>query len=260
MLIGYVSTNLEVFNRIRNQLQASHRCSLHAAEMQDLSKWVRAGISPQYVLWHAQDLTEENVRICQSICELIPQICFFWLVENQALAEKAAQMLQGEVILLAPNGPFTVLHERLSPLSQSQRNEVKQASRESIPIGPGIVFKPDLQCLVNDGAVYPLPGKELELFRFLFERKGQFVTTEQIQSALWDEYTSSDLIRQYIYRLRKKLHNDRVPTSVLLHAKGMGYMLVREFDPVTLQFAHLYATVTKHSKPRKLKRFSLNLG
>ncbi len=44
---------------------------------------------------------------------------------------------------------------------------------------------------------------------FFIDTRDRFVTTEEILLAIWDEYTTNETVRQYIYKLRKKLYTNQ---------------------------------------------------
>ncbi|MFD1909305.1 winged helix-turn-helix domain-containing protein [Paenibacillus rhizoplanae] len=52
--------------------------------------------------------------------------------------------------------------------------------------------------------VIELTCKEFELLELLLECQGQYIPTEQILHQLWDRYTSPEIVRQYVYKLRHK--------------------------------------------------------
>ncbi|MFD2673341.1 winged helix-turn-helix domain-containing protein [Marinicrinis sediminis] len=98
-------------------------------------------------------------------------------------------------------------------------------SRQEWVLQEEVVVKPELHAVWNKGKLNMLPGREWEVFCLLLKHRGRFVSTEEIRLAVWDEYASSDTVRQYIYRLRKKLSSSNGQGSFIQHRKGMGYWL-----------------------------------
>lgn len=95
-----------------------------------------------------------------------------------------------------------------------------------IEISPHIILSTDFQLLLTEGNFIPLPGKEFELLMFFVKNRYRFVSIQHILLTIWDEYTTPENARQYIYKLRCKLRSEKHPSDIIIYKKGMGYMLL----------------------------------
>ncbi|MDR0267470.1 winged helix-turn-helix domain-containing protein [Paenibacillus sp.] len=104
-----------------------------------------------------------------------------------------------------------------------------------LSIAGGIILDTAIHSLVKGGEIVPLPGKEYELMMYFQKNKGRFVTVDQILLAVWDEYTTPENVRQYVYKLRQKLEGG-LNSKVLAHRKGFGYILLKEENNAYLNY------------------------
>ena len=77
------------------------------------------------------------------------------------------------------------------------------------------------------GQVVALTGKEFCVLQYLMERRGQVVTREQLEEALygWGEEIESNAVQVHIHHLRKKISKHCIRT---VHA--LGYTMAAEGD------------------------------
>ncbi len=131
----------------------------------------------------------------------------------------------------------------LADLEQWVRQAIDEKHRgrgvQELALFPGVVFKPGLHCVEAQGEIILLTEREKDLLLYLWNRRGRFVGVDEIMGALWDEYASSDSLRQYIYRLRKKIRVPTAPARLIIHVRGLGYMLVERFDETILRLAEI---------------------
>jgi hypothetical protein len=94
---------------------------------------------------------------------------------------------------------------------------------------------PDLEVDVAAGLVrvdrrmVELSPKEFALLAYLYERKGQVCSKDEIGSAVWPEYEESVYdyqIENLVRRLRTRIEPDPAEPQLLLTARGLGYKLV----------------------------------
>jgi pSer/pThr/pTyr-binding forkhead associated (FHA) protein len=74
-----------------------------------------------------------------------------------------------------------------------------------------------------------LAPKEFSLLAFLFERKGEVCSKDEIGLAVWPEYQEGVYdyqIENLVRRLRSKLESDTGDPQLLLTVRGRGYKLV----------------------------------
>ena len=83
-----------------------------------------------------------------------------------------------------------------------------------------------------DRQAVALSPKEFALLSFLFERRGQVCSKDEIGEAVWPEYSDGVYdyqIENLVRRLRSRIEPDPASPQMLLTARGMGYkLMVRE--------------------------------
>jgi pSer/pThr/pTyr-binding forkhead associated (FHA) protein len=94
---------------------------------------------------------------------------------------------------------------------------------------------PELEVNVNAGVVrvnryvVALSPKEFILLAYLYERRGQVCSKDEIGATVWSEYQSGVYdyqIENLVRRLRTKIENDPTNPQLLLTIRGLGYKLV----------------------------------
>jgi two-component system copper resistance phosphate regulon response regulator CusR len=74
------------------------------------------------------------------------------------------------------------------------------------------------------GASIPLTGKEYAVMSFLFSRRGEPVSREEITSAAHLGSSGTNTADVYVCRLRKKLY-PLLGSRTIVTVRGKGYML-----------------------------------
>lgn len=69
-----------------------------------------------------------------------------------------------------------------------------------------------------------LTGLEFALFSYLYQKRGEAVSREEIRDALWQGTEDSNICDVYICYLRKKLEK-MLPEGCIVSLRGRGYML-----------------------------------
>jgi pSer/pThr/pTyr-binding forkhead associated (FHA) protein len=94
---------------------------------------------------------------------------------------------------------------------------------------------PELDVNVDAGVVrvnryvVALSPKEFILLAYLYERRGNVCSKDEIGEKVWSEYQSGVYdyqIENLVRRLRTKIENDPTNPQLLLTIRGMGYKLV----------------------------------
>lgn len=82
-----------------------------------------------------------------------------------------------------------------------------------------------MKTLIMDGRKIELTNQQLQLFSALFNARGNALTTRQLSYSIYsDAEAGDDLIRQQLYKLRKKLE----PTLFrIISQQWRGYWLSR---------------------------------
>ena len=90
---------------------------------------------------------------------------------------------------------------------------------ESITFSNGVVFDMQQCRLLHEGKDLKFTVKALQLLQLFVKNRGEVITKEQIQDAIWhDEEFSEGSLRVYINRLKKIL-----PLDSIVNLKGVGY-------------------------------------
>ncbi|APV43783.1 two-component system, OmpR family, KDP operon response regulator KdpE [Dehalogenimonas formicexedens] len=79
---------------------------------------------------------------------------------------------------------------------------------------------------LGDNRVF-LTATEARLLYHLIRKAGQIVTNAELSEILWGDYISgsSDNIKNYICRLRKKIETKPDQPEIILNRRGIGYMI-----------------------------------
>jgi len=80
----------------------------------------------------------------------------------------------------------------------------------------------------REGAAVDLTAKEFDILKFLWDRRNQNVTRDQLLTNVWgyDEPLSTRTVDNFILRLRQKLEDDPSHPRIILTIHGIGYKLV----------------------------------
>jgi DNA-binding response OmpR family regulator len=80
----------------------------------------------------------------------------------------------------------------------------------------------------REGAAVELTAKEFDVLKFLWDRRNQNVTRDQLLTNVWgyDEPLSTRTVDNFILRLRQKLEDDPSHPRIILTIHGIGYKLV----------------------------------
>lgn len=90
-----------------------------------------------------------------------------------------------------------------------------------VVLGNGFEFNAMTRQLTCDNKYIPLTKKEQSLLHLLLKNSSRVVTFEMIQNYVWhDDSCTSDAIRSFVYKLRKKLYPE-----LIQNAQGDGYRI-----------------------------------
>ena len=80
------------------------------------------------------------------------------------------------------------------------------------------------ELVIGDRATYLTP-KEFEVLRLLIRHRGKVLSTDAILAQVWgsDWVGEPDLVKQYIYQLRRKIEPDPRSPRYLRTVQGGGY-------------------------------------
>lgn len=89
-----------------------------------------------------------------------------------------------------------------------------------------VILKDDTQCIV-DSITIELTRKEFAVIHILYERRNEFVTKEELLSAIFSEDIETDWsLSKRIERIRKKMSQAGVLRSPIVTSRQYGYKLV----------------------------------
>jgi DNA-binding response OmpR family regulator len=141
----------------------------------------------------------------------------------------------------------TVLARTLEAVKQSTSEAAEEIARTDLPIltrerdryrrrldfwqgrardlGGGLDFDPALRTIRHSGEEIRLSRREAELLSFLLANPGQMFAPRELAAQAWQApQLSSEQVRNYVVRLRRKLSGNAVPCT-LISEPGSGYML-----------------------------------
>ena len=78
------------------------------------------------------------------------------------------------------------------------------------------------RCAYLRGEKIPLTEVEYALLRMLYEKRGEFVSREELRLGVWDEETDSGVVNVYIYYLRQKLERGE---KIINTSRKLGYKI-----------------------------------
>ena len=82
----------------------------------------------------------------------------------------------------------------------------------------------------RDGVLLEVSAKELELLRYLVQRRGEVVSRETLLTEVWGHQreVATRTVDNFIVRLRKKIEVDPAVPHYLITVHGSGYKLVEQ--------------------------------
>jgi len=84
--------------------------------------------------------------------------------------------------------------------------------------------------LLKNGSAAPLTNLELRLLYCLMSQPGQIVTIEELNQRVWGYTSETDntMLKNVIYRLRRKIEADPAKPLIIQTVAGAGYRLAAE--------------------------------
>ena len=137
------------------------------------------------------------------------------------------------------NGTFLNDERVLSPAALHDGDRITIGDVTFVFHDPDITFRdtsfPELVVDVTAGVVrvdrhvITLSAKEFALLAYLYERRGEVCSKDDIGIAVWPEYQEGVYdyqIENLVRRLRAKIESDPADPQLLLTMRGLGYKLV----------------------------------
>ena len=117
--------------------------------------------------------------------------------------------------------------ELVSRLYARLRNSTESRADGTALLSPdaSILLNLDRHELVLDGKSIYLPPKEFKVLQALLRHPGQVLSVDAILAQVWgsERIGEPDLVKQYIYRLRKKIEPDANSPQYIHSVRGEGY-------------------------------------
>ena len=122
--------------------------------------------------------------------------------------------------------PFRPL-ELISRLYARLRSNHEARAEQKTYLSPdaSVILNADRRELVLKGQTVYLPPKEFKVLEMLLRHPGQVITTSAILSQVWgpERMGQTDLVKQCVYRLRKKVEPDPSSPRYIHSVRGEGY-------------------------------------
>jgi DNA-binding response OmpR family regulator len=137
------------------------------------------------------------------------------------------------------NGTFLNGERVLNPVELRDEDRIRIGDVTFVFHDPAITIRetpfPELDVDVAAGVVrldrrpIDLSAKEFALLAYLYERRGQVCSKDEIGLAVWPEYDGDVYdyqVENLVHRLRQELEYDPSDPQLLITVRGMGYKLV----------------------------------
>ena len=187
--------------------------------MDDIKQVAAAAVDPERLL-EGENPATEHVEDARR-----------WLaVYSELLAYKEGVLTRTlrAVRQLAPESAGEIEQTDLPVLAEERdrfRRRLHFWQRRVREMGGGIDFDAGSRVIRHDGREVRLSRREGELLAFLLEHPGQSFAPPELASRAWlAPALSSEQVRNYVVRLRRKLGGAAVP-CILLSEPGAGYSL-----------------------------------
>ncbi len=190
---------------------------LQVSRLKDVLILCRQGFRVGWVVWRMRSVQLSDRECCEELASEFPDVPVFALLQTNEASEQTLDQLNNVCFIMPCESSALVIQHLVAASAQM--------TEQHITLMPGVVYFPDARCVNVHGEQVMLTEKEQAVLHYLWSRRGQYVATEELIAAVWDEYTGSDAVRQYVYRLRKKLDSPDAGASLIVHMPGSGYKL-----------------------------------
>lgn len=125
--------------------------------------------------------------------------------------------------LVKPFSPSELISRLLARLHRSSKTQSNE--NEYLSPDASVILNSDRHELIIEGRTIYLPPKEFQVLRLLLRHPGQVLGLNAILSQVWgaERIGETDLVKQYIYRLRKKIEPDPSSPRYIHSVRGEGY-------------------------------------
>jgi DNA-binding response OmpR family regulator len=125
--------------------------------------------------------------------------------------------------LVKPFRPSELASRLFARLRSS--SESRAEARAYVSPDASVILNVDRRELVFRGETIYLPPKEFKVLEMLLRHAGQVVSTNAILLQVWgsDHIGQTDLVKQCVYRLRKRIEGDPSVPRLIHSVRGEGY-------------------------------------
>jgi DNA-binding response OmpR family regulator len=170
----------------------------------------------------------DGFEVCRRLRDMTDAAILFVTARGQAEDIVKGLQVGGDDYIIKPYA-YQVLLARLTACLRRRASDkpfpVLKASGEVLWI-----TDPSRRQIFVDDRVIQLTPKEFDIFRYMVKNQGRVLSTDAILANVWGpEYTGEwHLVKQFIYRLRKKLEPDPSTPCHIVTVHGTGYVFESE--------------------------------
>jgi len=175
----------------------------------------------------------DGLRVLEAVRWRWPDMAAVILTAHASLDSALAAIRQGvDGYLLKPVEPSELLRTIAEAL---QRRQLLVASPEQKP-EPGLRYGPfvvdlDRHIITMDGRPLELTASEFALLAYLVQHPGRAIPAREIVQQVSGyqsdtTFEARQLVKWYVFRLRRKIEPDPSHPRYLLNTRGVGYRLV----------------------------------
>jgi DNA-binding response OmpR family regulator len=162
----------------------------------------------------------DGISLCEDLREIKNNVPIIILSAKSSIEDKVLGLNSGANDYLSKPFSFEELLARIKV----------QLRIEDIPSNilkiDNLVIDINKKFVSRNNIEIKLSSKEYILLEYLMINKDKFISEDEINNTLWniEEQTDSNIIRVYIYRIRKKIDNNN--EIKLIHTvRGLGYKI-----------------------------------
>jgi DNA-binding response OmpR family regulator len=162
----------------------------------------------------------DGISLCEDLREIKNNVPIIILSAKSTIEDKVLGLNSGANDYLSK--PFS-FDELLARIKVQLR--VEDAPTNIIKID-NLIIDTNKKYVSRNNIEIKLSSKEYMLLEYLIRNKDKFVSEDEINNILWnmEEQTASNIIRVYIYRLRKKIDNNK-DVKLIHTVRGLGYKI-----------------------------------
>jgi DNA-binding response OmpR family regulator len=125
--------------------------------------------------------------------------------------------------VIKPFNQSELVSRLLARLQRASRTD--SSDREFLSPDASVILNSDRHELIIEGRSIYLPPKEFQVLRLLIRYAGQVLSANAILAQVWgpERIGETELVKQYMYRLRKKIEPDQTNPKYIHSVRGEGY-------------------------------------